>query len=1094
MRPIFHNDRECFVIRHPLQSYQPKHIPRKPSGLVLMHELRYALLLCLLVVGCGKKTPPPEEGPGGPIDVVAPSATNYPDDTDLSSKRSPVDLSPFGIRGEILAPNNVAVEITQERVLLTAGKTFAIEVLEAKFTLSQLKEGLKPKAKEYVKDEANTFLVPIETDNGLSYLFVHEVTLGDKKVQLRTPIKTPQTQAQAERALAVAQSLTQTAAIKESMVRETQARAKLQKLNLLPTPRPNGLALSLTGKDVVNEDLADVKDIAGLRTIEIRHATQLTEAAIEQLAGCRGVTKLVLAGPEVQGSILNPVAKFPALDTLIIEEHNLNDANMAAIGSMKGLKHLAFPAGAYPHQWAITAAGISQLKGLKLRSLDLSGLRANEAMLEHLSGMKSLVELNLSYARVGEAGTKSLQGLTNLERLRLNNSAVGDLGLQYLSNMQQLRSLSLHKTLVRGYGLTSLATLGNLRTLTLADTPITDSSLDKLKGLKLTSLDLARTNLTDAGLKYLVTFPDLQELYLDGTRITDAGLVNLTPLTQLTTLELGNTDINGTGLAVLKGCPKLRTLELNDTLVTAESLKELLGCPQLTTLNLADTPITDAGLETLATLKSLREVDLQETEVTPPAVAKLRAADPQRIVFTTEPKPVPEPQPVAAPVAIEQLPPADPSALLTKFGGKMMHEGNDPEKPVRVTLASRDLTDRDVAHLRGIKQLHSLNLNGCAKLTDACLPYLALLPDLEELFLNGTAITGNGLVHLKGLSNLKELELSNAVTIKQAAPLSSLRGLTHLRLKVDGDPDAVLKFFSGFKRLRELDLARLRINNRRLAYLKTLTNLERLEIHSSQLGDRGLDHLKGLTKLRELYLQSDLVTDAGFEHLKELVSLKVLELDTPQLTDKGLAFLAKTPELERLRLLNTRITDRGLQSVRNCSKLRELELPGADIGDVGLRNLENLNDLELVDLRRTKVTDASLKVFQGKAELRKLVLEDTPITGQGFAVLNKLERLYRVYLARSKFNDAGAAALAMIGSLELLDVENTAITDAATTYFKNLPELTTLNVSKNKALTDKALDMLKAIPKLTDLDTRETSLTDKAISELKKREGLKVNE
>ena len=49
---------------------------------------------------------------------------------------------------------------------------------------------------------------------------------------------------------------------------------------------------------------------------------------------------------------------------------------------------------------------------------------------------------------------------------------------------------------------------------------------------------------------------------------------------------------------------------------------------------------------------------------------------------------------------------------------------------------------------------------------------------MTELNLNGTAVKGDGLAHLKGLVGLKVIELPAVeMTIKQVAPLATLRGL-----------------------------------------------------------------------------------------------------------------------------------------------------------------------------------------------------------------------------------------------------------------------------------------------------------------------------
>jgi hypothetical protein len=84
----------------------------------------------------------------------------------------------------------------------------------------------------------------------------------------------------------------------------------------------------------------------------------------------------------------------------------------------------------------------------------------------------------------------------------------------------------------------------------------------------------------------------------------------------------------------------------------------------------------------------------------------------------------------------------------------------------------------------------------------------------------GCEVTDAGLVHLKGLTSLQHLSLSNKVT------------------------DAGL------------------------AHLKDLTSLQMLNPSGSQVTDAGLEHIKRLTSLKTLYLTGTQVTTAGVEDLQ----------------------------------------------------------------------------------------------------------------------------------------------------------------------------------------------------------------------------------
>src|SRR5437773_1223653 len=86
---------------------------------------------------------------------------------------------------------------------------------------------------------------------------------------------------------------------------------------------------------------------------------------------------------------------------------------------------------------------------------------------------------------------------------------------------------------------------------------------------------LGNSKVTDAGLKELKGFKNLQILNLDTTVVTDMGLKALKELKRLQTLYLGATKITDAGLRELKELKTLRTLYLNGNQITDAGLKEL---------------------------------------------------------------------------------------------------------------------------------------------------------------------------------------------------------------------------------------------------------------------------------------------------------------------------------------------------------------------------------------------------------------------------------------------------------------------------------------------------------------------------------------
>jgi len=97
-----------------------------------------------------------------------------------------------------------------------------------------------------------------------------------------------------------------------------------------------------------------------------------------------------------------------------------------------------------------------------------------------------------------------------------------------------------------------------------------DAALAKLAAVAdlIVDAELARTKITDAGLKAIGTFRNLRALDLTNTRITSAGLAALAELAHLETLNLTATAVDDAGVARIKSLPALKHLWLFGTKVT----------------------------------------------------------------------------------------------------------------------------------------------------------------------------------------------------------------------------------------------------------------------------------------------------------------------------------------------------------------------------------------------------------------------------------------------------------------------------------------------------------------------------------------------
>ncbi|MED5400192.1 MAG: hypothetical protein VX669_07360, partial [Planctomycetota bacterium] len=120
-------------------------------------------------------------------------------------------------------------------------------------------------------------------------------------------------------------------------------------------------------------------------------------------------------------------------------------------------------------------------------------------------------------------------------------------------------------------------------------------------------------------------------------------------------------------------------------------------------------------------------------------------------------------------------------AAIKKFGGSVLEVAqNDGRLDVAYHLADGKIGDKQLAPLKAIKHIHSLNLRG-TEVTDAGLASIAGVGGLQRLHLEKTKVTDAGLAHLKGLSNLQYLNVyGTAVTDGGLKHLSGLKKLKKL--------------------------------------------------------------------------------------------------------------------------------------------------------------------------------------------------------------------------------------------------------------------------------------------------------------------------
>ena len=242
----------------------------------------------------------------------------------------------------------------------------------------------------------------------------------------------------------------------------------------------------------------------------------------------------------------------------------------------------------------------------------------------------------------------------------------------------------------------------------------------------------------------------------------------------------------------------------------------------------------------------------------------------------------------------------------------------DVDDPDDATVITVRLTsgwrggDSGVANLAAIAGLHVVSFED-SRVTDAVLPHLAGLTQLERLYLGPSQMHAVGLRQLAGLPALRHLSLRGLSLAGRAyEELAELEQLDSLGLDDTPLADEQLVPIARLTALRMLWLNGTRITDAGLDRFGALVNLTHLELAHTPINGSGLSALKPLAQLRFLTLEDTAVDDRAARQLGELVQLTQLGLDHTRITDAGLSDLAKLEHLETLWLNGTHISDVGL--------------------------------------------------------------------------------------------------------------------------------------------------------------------------------------
>lgn len=259
--------------------------------------------------------------------------------------------------------------------------------------------------------------------------------------------------------------------------------------------------------------------------------------------------------PRITGKALQSLASVQTIESLDLQDANLQSSDLALLASWPKLSSLGLPN-------VIDDEAVKHLQSCRrLHQLTLGNREITAPELHRLAECKSLRKLVLTCATLSKEALEALSRLETVESIELIDCGLTDEHLQYLHGSPRLNELALPRNEINGPGLVHLAKL-KIKSLGLEFNNVRDETLQDLS--QLTNVEHIRLSyclgVTDRGIQSgtLQNMANLKQLALRGLKqVTDASIDDLLKLKQLEHINIRQNGISVEGCERLKqGLPK----------------------------------------------------------------------------------------------------------------------------------------------------------------------------------------------------------------------------------------------------------------------------------------------------------------------------------------------------------------------------------------------------------------------------------------------------------------------------------------------------------------------------------------------------------
>lgn len=327
----------------------------------------------------------------------------------------------------------------------------------------------------------------------------------------------------------------------------------------------------------------------------------------------------------------------------------------------------------------------------------------------------------------------------------------------------------------------------------------------------------------------------------------------------------------------------------------------------------------------------------------------------------------------------------------------------DNRNIVSIQSSERNMFDANsFSAIGSLRHLNTAVFNNSG-ITDQCLVSLAKCTELQLLSLtNAPHISDEGVRELKSFSSLTILSIGKTKATLEGIDDSLLGNLEYLILAGTRLGPSRLSKLSASKRMQEMDIRSMDLEDQDLVVLKELRslktlkiadqkvslevidesllgNLERLVLAGIRLGPRRLLKLSACKKLREFDISSMDMGDEDLGVFKELSSLKTLTIGGGRVSVEALDdTLLKN--LDSLTLDKVSLGPTRFSKLSVCKNLNRLAILTMDLRDQDMEVFNNTPALKYLTVSNVAITDRGLEVIERMGNLKQIRLEGTTVS------------------------------------------------------------------------------------------------------------------